>query len=40
MSTDIEPCIQLANKLRNQLDEWKSVLSKVKYFVLPTKVII
>lgn len=29
MSTDIKPCIQLANELRSQLDEWKSMLSKV-----------
>jgi len=29
MSTEIKPCIQLANELRSQLDEWKLMLSKV-----------
>lgn len=34
MSTDIKPCIQLANELRSQLENWKLMLSKVKYIVL------
>ncbi|KAL5243393.1 hypothetical protein ACI65C_010803 [Semiaphis heraclei] len=29
MSTEIKPCIQLANELRSQLDEWKLMLSKM-----------
>lgn len=29
MSAEIKPCIQLANELRNQLDEWKTMISKV-----------
>lgn len=34
MSADIKPCIQLANELRCQLDEWKLMLSKVKQIIL------